>query len=72
MSGGFALGPNSPAMQNVLFNGYAGWFLESGKLNNSNSIAITASTTPATAFELSGDQTTLTALFNPSSSPQSV
>jgi hypothetical protein len=59
-------------MQSVLFEGYAGWFLESGQLSNSESIAITASTTPATAFELSGDQTTLTALFNPASSTQSV
>jgi len=72
LDGGFALGPNSPAMQYVRFEGYAGWFLESGQQSNLDSIAITASIAPKTAFAFSGDQTTLTALLNPSSSPQSV
>ena len=40
MSGGFGLGPSSPAMLSVLTNGFAGWFLESGKLDYELSIAI--------------------------------
>jgi len=36
MTGGFGLGPTSPAMQSVLYEGYAGWFLESGMLANSD------------------------------------
>jgi len=59
-------------MQSVIYNGYAGWFLESGHLENSNTIAITDWTAPATAFSFSGDQATLQAMFNPTSSAQTV